>query len=382
MIKERYKILWIDDEHEKLGQLKTEANQNGIHLVAFKSLNGGFDELEKNYQLYDGVLLDAKFYENEDDVEKSEDLEQLIKARDKLQKLPKKFEIFVLTGQSLLFEDQTFNAFFPKYYKKGVDVDIDRLFEDIKKAADQQKDTQIRHEYQRVFDVCNEKYIGESAARDLLNIFHNKNEWNTDVYLSTIRRFVQDIFEQFNKHKLLPDEFITPHVALNESSKFLSGRTEKGYKLKEESCLPKVVADNLRFILDVTQPGSHRSQVDEHIKEMNAPYLVDGVLNQLLDLIIWFKTYIDSNPKKNNWTKEDIETDREAFIEGEVINMNPEKGFAFLKPHNEGENLFIPPILVQKYQLSEGMYIKAEIEEYTYHKTQETNTRAKNIEIL
>ena len=373
MTDKKYNILWFDDEHEELKGFKLQAAQHGINLFAYKSRKGGFDELERNYPFYDGVLLDAKFFENEDDVAKSEDLKQLIKAKERLQTLPKKFKPFILTGQIQLFDDTTFNSLFPDYYRKGVSEDIKQLFDDIKKAADQQKDTQIRHEYHRVFEVCTEKYIGESAARDLLNIFHNKNEWNTDVYLSTIRRFIQDIFEQFNKHELLPDAFVTPHVALNESSKFLTGRIEKGYKLNKESYLPKVVTDSLRFVLDITQPGAHRSQVDAHLKEMNAPYLFDGVLNQLLDIILWFKSYIDSKPIKNNWVR---------AMEGKVINIGPNQGYAFLKPYNQGGNLYIPGDLIQKHNLSEGTKIKAEIEEYTDDQTNKLKTQAKNIELL
>ena len=56
-----YKVLWIDDEHEGMSGFKGDAKVNGIQLVPYKSLNKGVSELKKNYQIYDGVLLDAKF---------------------------------------------------------------------------------------------------------------------------------------------------------------------------------------------------------------------------------------------------------------------------------------------------------------------------------
>ena len=69
MMKEEimYNILWIDDEHENLSGFLGRASVNGINLIPFKSLNGGMEELEKNYPFYDGVLLDAQIFENEDD---------------------------------------------------------------------------------------------------------------------------------------------------------------------------------------------------------------------------------------------------------------------------------------------------------------------------
>jgi hypothetical protein len=82
-----YNILWIDDEHESLAGTKGRAKRNGINLIPFKSLNNGISELEKNYPFYDGVLLDAKFFENEDDVKGSEDTYNVHRAKERLLQL-------------------------------------------------------------------------------------------------------------------------------------------------------------------------------------------------------------------------------------------------------------------------------------------------------
>ena len=93
-IEKLYNILWIDDEHEKLSGIKGRARRNGIILKPFKSLNSGIDELEKNYSLYDGVLLDAKCFENEDDSTGSEDTRFSIQAKDRILQIPKKLHVF------------------------------------------------------------------------------------------------------------------------------------------------------------------------------------------------------------------------------------------------------------------------------------------------
>src|SRR6056297_2886532 len=126
-----YNILWIDDEHEELSGIKGRARRNGLLLIPFKSLNGGISELEKNYSLYDGVLLDAKCFENENDSSGSEDTEFSILAKDRIIQIPKKFELFVLTGQAEAYDDKTYGKVFTKLYKKGIDEDIQRLFEDL-----------------------------------------------------------------------------------------------------------------------------------------------------------------------------------------------------------------------------------------------------------
>jgi cold shock CspA family protein len=385
-----YNILWIDDEHETLTGTKGRAKRNGITLIPFKSLNGGMDELERNYPFYDGVLLDAKIFENEDDVKGSEDTYNVHRAKERLLQLKKKFEVFILTGQAEAYEDKTFKKAFTNVYKKGSDEESERLFSDIKLAAATQEDTQIRHSYKRVFDVCTEKYIGELAGQDILNLLKVKDEANIDNHFNTIRKVVEDLFTAFNKFNLLPVEFIKPGVALNESSKFLTGKgadgvlfSEKGFQHLEGTHLPKQISFYLRSILSVAQAGSHRSDIDLHVKTVKTPYLFNSIFFQLLDLLAWFKMYVDSNPKTGNWIKLEtvpaISQPTAGLTYGKVINFNMQKGFAFFKPDAIGENVFIPPHLVTNHSLAEGMSVQVEIEEYTDNRTNELKKRVKRI---
>lgn len=385
-----FNILWIDDEHETLSGTKGRAKRNGINLIPFKSLNSGMDELERNYPFYDGVLLDAKFFENEGDVKGSEDTYNVHRAKERLLQLKKKFEVFVLTGQAEAYNDQTFKKAFTKVYKKGSDEEIDRLFSDIKVAAATQEDTQIRHNYKRVFDVCNEKYIGEYAGQDILNLLKINNESEIDKHLSAIRDVVQDLFSTFHKFNLLPAEFATPSVSFNESSKFLTGKSkedsyfiEKGYKHLDSTHLPKQISANLRNILMICQPGSHRTEIDSHIRTVRTHYLMKSTLYQLLDVLIWFKMYVDSNPKTGNWVKVEPVSDAAEpaaeHIHGKVINVNPKKGFAFFKPDAIGDNIYISPHLVTNHSLAEEMPVKVEVEKYTDNRTNELKNRVKRI---
>lgn len=388
-----YNILWIDDEHETLGGTKGRAKRNGINLIPFKSLNGGMGELERNYPFYDGILLDAKFFENEDDEKGTEDTYNVHRAKEQLLLLKKKFEVFVLTGQAEAYEDKTFKKAFTKVYKKGSDDEIDRLFADIKEAASSQEDTQIRHSYKRVFDVCTEKYIGEYPGQDILNLLKVEDESNIDNHFNSIRKIVEDLFYAFNKFNLLPSEFVRPNLALNQSSIFLSGQEQhektdpvyKQHRHLESTHLPPQIVYYLRSILSVTQSGSHRSNIDHHVRSVKTPYLFKSVLFQLLDVLVWFKQYIDTKPKTKNWELLEADNDasqNETWIEGEVINYNSLKGFAFLSPSNDSDNQFIPPHLVTNHSLINGSKVKGVIEEYSDNRSGDLKTRVKKIEIL
>ena len=387
-----YNILWIDDEHETLSGTKGRAKRNGINLFPYKSLDGGMSELERNYPFYDGVLLDAKFFENENDEAGTEDTYASFRAKDRILALPKKFEIFILTGQAEAYEDKTFKKAFINVYEKGKDEDVNKLFNDIKEAAKTQIDTQLRHTYKRAFDVCTERYIGEFAGQDLLKLLKVSDESNIENNFTSIRKIIEDLFVAFHKYSLLPIEFVSPSVALNQSSIFLSGAEQnektdavyKRYKHLEETHLPQQIANYIRSILGITQAGSHRSVIDKHVQFVKSPYLFKSVLFQLLDILVWFKMYVDASPKIENWQKVEDESLEEIspseLISGKVINHNSEKGFAFFEPDSGEANTFIPPHLVAANNLSTGKVVLVEIEEYIDNRSGETKKRVKRVE--
>ena len=110
-----------------------------------------------------------------------------------------------------------------------------------------------------------------------------------------------------------------------------------------------------------------------------------SVLFQLLDVLVWFKQYVDTKPKTKNWELLFANNDasqNETWIEGEVINYNSIKGFAFLKPYDGCDNQFIPPHLVTDHSLINGCKVKGVIEEYIDNRTGDPKTRVKKIEIL
>ena len=114
------------------------------------------------------------------------------------------------------------------------------------------------------------------------------------LFFNPIRKIMEDLFNASNKYGLIPDVFVNPMVALNETSKFLSGSCEKGYKLEIIFC-PKIVLNHIRSILSVCQPAAHRSEIDKFISIVHSPYLLLSITYQLLDVLLWFKIYVDSH---------------------------------------------------------------------------------------
>jgi hypothetical protein len=334
-------------------------------------LNKGISELKKNYTIFDGVLLDAKFFENEDDIKSSEDTEFVHRAKEQLIQLPKKFEIFVLTAQAEAFDDKTFNKAFKKVYRKGIEEDVERLFLDIKSAADQMPDTQIRHEFSRVFEVFTEKYIGSNGNKDLLSILRRENIEkpfeNDNIYFLPLRQIMEDIFKAFNQFGFLPDIFVKPEVAFSESADFLAGKIEKGYQLFSP-IFPNIIAKYFDNILKVCNPAAHRSEIDAFIRERNSSYSLLSATYQMLDVLLWIKDFFDQNPNifENTQKYRLIDNGLNANIVDGIVQKDSSNNY-------NCEGVLIPYNLIQSIGLNIGDQVRI------INPANNTNNRSKDL---
>lgn len=332
-----YKVLWFDDEHASLEIIKEQASINGIELIGFGNAFDGIDELERNYFFYDAVIIDGLFFNKpgqSGDAKSDKALGEVFRKIDSLRD-KKVIPAFIFSGQKSFTEEQNSLANLyaeNKVYDKQSEKDISELWNEIKSSADQQAGTQIRHQYQKVFDACNEKYIGVKAAKDLLKILKKENSEKAfedpELYFNPLRKIMEDLFLAFNRFGFIPDVFIKPTVALNETSKFLSGGAEKGYKL-DSPFFPKVVSDNVRSILAVCQPAAHRAEIDGFVAEVNSPYLLLSITYQLLDVLLWFKNHIDRNPdiEKNKANYKLVNNIHETTILTGIVQQDSSRNF-------------------------------------------------------
>lgn len=371
-----YKILWIDDEHEKMSAFIRSAKQSSIELIPHKSFKSGLDALENNYQLFDGVLLDAKILENESDVTGSEDTKFVHRAKERILALPKKFEIFVLTGQAKTYDSEDFKNAFPNIFRKGVSQDQDDLFKALKSAANRQIETQIRHDHPQIFAVLN-KY-GADATKTILKILcgvkRGALDFDDNLYFTPLRIILELMFRKANEIGLLHDVLVQKcdnQVNLTEASLFMAGEKTKHCNVYcKKAHFPKVIATNVRNFLFITGAASHTSNVDvtknidvqDYRNTVNTPYLLYSLTFQLMDVLLWFDDY---SRKNNNYADNvalwsnivEVNPISDEFSSGEVINMHP-KGFAFFKPDDGSPNAFIPPALVSKFSLQDDQPIK------------------------
>lgn len=314
----RYRILWVDDQHAdaEMVQFLLAAESQGLDLEGYASFEEAFDILERRIHAFDAILLDGMFFEKREQVAGSEDEAGLGMAIRRINELKstKVFPWFVLSGKTEFTKGRNMLLYANKAesFDKTKPSDVTRLFEEIKSSCGDQFDTQIRHKYARIFDVCIDKYIGGEAAKDILNILKEESAMealkNPEIYFTPLRKIVEDVFRALNKYKVLPDSLTIPTVALNESSRFLAGSLQRGFKLNFPVC-PPIILNSLRSILQVCQPAAHRAEIDDFIKLVNSPYSLFATTYQLLDVLLWLKNFIDSlqfqEPDKAFYAKEE-----------------------------------------------------------------------------
>lgn len=302
-----YNVLWIDDEYKRQKDFIGYAEQEDINITAFESHEEGIQHLEKELNAYHAVILDAKVLKNQND--RRPGLQGLTASRDKLIQLNEKVYLpwFIFTGQPDYTDSRDFREIFGDFYIKGTDNET--LLNDIKEAIEQKEEFILQKKYEMVFEVCTPEYHLEDIHGRVMEVLKSleasPDGINTKDLFNPLRKIVEKLFAAFNKFDLLPDEVHNGNGSINKSCNFLSGKNDD-YEIHTE-ILPPVITRTLWNSLQIIQDASHADEklhlkVDEHVQELNTGFLYKGIVYQLLDVLVWFKRFIDTNPEKNNWT--------------------------------------------------------------------------------
>ncbi len=306
----KYNVIWFDDEWKSLEFIIEKASLNGIFLNGFTNSEEGIRELELNISKYDAAIVDGIFYKyigQSGAATKDSALKDVAMVLEKLSNI-KRLPWFILSGQTSFTKEKNSIAEVFKentVFDKLNDEHLDRLWSSIKAEADKQLDTQIRHEYSSVFALCEERYLGTELNPVLLDLIKEyESEMGSGVSenkLNSIRKVIESIFKLFNRIGVIPNEVASGNGSINNSSKFLAGSSDS-YEITSEIAPPAIVF-LFRSILSVTQDGSHsgddlKLKIDQFVKTQPTGYLFSSVLFQLLELLVWTKTFVDTHPNK------------------------------------------------------------------------------------
>jgi hypothetical protein len=374
----KYKVIWFDDECNSLNIIKEKAFLSDVELIGFSNADEGIEELKRNIKNYDAAIIDGLFFANATQAGVPTSDKALFDVAMTLEKLAaiKKLPWFILSGQLTFTKEK--NRFADGFknnqvYDKLSDQDLEKLWSDIKTEADGQRETQIRHDFSRVFQVCNKDYIGEETASSILaaiRLSKASSPFDTKDAFTSLRKILELLFGKLNDIGLIPDEVYKSIGWFNPCGYFLLG-THKYFKIKEGVVHP-TVAFLINQIVQVTQDASHnipdklKLSTDEFIRRNQTTYLFKSTLFQLLDVLIWFKDFIDQHPdpKFNTLLWEPIPMgtiDDGQWKKGSVSRI-AENGWGTFKPENQNTTLSIPPKMVSDNALVENAIIAVRTE--------------------
>lgn len=282
----KYKILWIDDKWEELDSFKDvcELPENGFEVVTCTNAEEGMEIFEAHLEEWSGVILDAKVFKGKGD--EIDRLAGLTYSLNRINELKHKRHVptYIFTGQPDTASGTAFaEQYEGMYYEK--DRDEDKLISDIKKNAENMLETQIIHEHQIVFDNW------PGSKHELIRILKvvENEDWQNNSIFNDIRKILSDIMcRLYNcgycsvKHD---------GANLGECSRVLGATNMK-------EIIPVYIQRSMHSCVEVTNPGSHRSECDSAVKEGKAPYLIRSLVYDMMNILYWSKDLPDASERE------------------------------------------------------------------------------------
>lgn len=299
-----YKVLWLDDEHQKFQSIKDEALLQAVRFVGFTNSKEGGEELLKNHKQYDAVILDGLFFRNKDDVDISKtafgDVARLLgelKSKGVLKPW------FIFSGQPSFVKDKnTLVEIFKdsdfangKVFDKNRDEDFVELLNEIKKCADENLERQLRLQHQEIFEIFESGLLAEQEEKELLEVFlelEKTENIDNKAVLTKIRGIQEKIFLKLQNIGVLPElssfiakcKHLSGNIRKDASGKYISSSIE--YQTNEIENLQK-------WIYFTCGTYIHALQQQHYGGYMISRYSLKSMLYGILELLFWFKGTYD-----------------------------------------------------------------------------------------
>jgi len=300
-----YKVLWIDDQYNdsEMIQFAIEAENEGLFLEGYSSFEEGFEVLESKVEHFDVILLDGLFFEKKGQEVGTEDELGIGMAIAKINELKnrKVFPWFVLSGKDKFTkgENSLLKANKAKCFDKTKPSDVVKLFEEMKLAASQQADAQLKFKYADLLEICSDELLGvEQFPRLFVLIKHIENFdklVNTEDMLNPIRKIIERMFTIMADRDIIPKAIISNKGWINGASLFLANKHSDYAHVSE--FVPPLVSENIHRLLNVIQDASHgegelRLKVDQYLKNAQSDYMYRSCVYLLFDILLWFKHFM------------------------------------------------------------------------------------------
>lgn len=394
-MKTQYNVIWIDDQFDEQASFIDLAEREGFNLITFKTSRDGMNHLRDNLLDIDAVILDAKvFKESEAELATTKGLRASLDEIAKIsgQNNSRDIPHVIFTGQPDLFGSSAFEdmvdgiPIFSKLHSS------ETLFHRLRKLIGESASASIRNRYPEAYAAC--EWLTRDSWRMLfpiLNSMETGAQLATDPY-NDLRKVLENGFRKLYDVGILHERLIeNGMVNIQGSSLFLAGIEVKfgsdGTSIKAKSAvIPKLVSEQIRFVLSVCQVGSHtegnheipvtKPSISEVEKWNRAHHLLEIATLMTMDFIVWAKAYMANHPdavaNMANWEPISIIGNGSSsnagepevvsvVVEGEILSITP-GSHAFVNTKHlvetEGRNVFIEKKLIKNNELRVGMRVR------------------------
>lgn len=335
-----YRIIWADDEIDALLDETGKAVISQHHVEVVKCYNGAMleEKLRNTSHRIDAVIVDANFTAKNFSPSSETDVSGLRKAmilREGYKRIPfylytQRGNLSDLVGEDELSDFKDNNAIL----FKGDDLSplLDRIKNDVDKINS--VEFQIDNQYKNELSDC--KQFDNHCNGDSYNIIRSlliKSQENdlqgAEKHLNEFRTLLENMNTVASNFGIVPKG-----LSLNDFSKFLCGHNDSKFILNDD-ILPKSLYEILRYVIRLTQDGSHdkpdlQYEIRRYIYETHDVLIIRSILFAVIEIISWFTRYLDEHPDKEQNMKKYIKNEDASDDKLEGIIRLDEKGFCHI----------------------------------------------------
>lgn len=296
-----YKLLLIDNEVDYCKAIKNAASLEDIHIEFYHNFQKGIEVLEERVEEFQGVIFDARcFKDNIQESNKEETDNAIYGSINQFQALLRKKNAYlphcVNTGFSSTFKESIEGMGVLVFEKNN--ESRDQMFQFFKEQIDNLPDIKIEKKHKEVFEVFNKNYLDITLKKHLITALREIESGHIDKKLfNPLRWILEAIYKKANKtdKKWLPDDIIKPDGRPNMewSHRYMTGlKTDtnaNNYPANYFVSFPPHISRIVHNIKEVTSIISHT--YNENVTR----YALMNVTFGIMEVLIWFKNYIDNN---------------------------------------------------------------------------------------
>ncbi len=297
---EKHRVLIVDKDETYASKLNNQASNNYV-FIHYEDWESAGSELQENPENYDAIIIDRNLKFNAD--EESEDISNLTDAISELTELRRTHQIFI----PYFIITANHKEISKKKRKEPIvnKNDISKLFVELKSRITSKPEYKIKIKYNEAFEAFGDKYLSKNSKQSLIEVLINfeNNKWSENSF-NPLRKIIEAIYKNLHEYddNLLPCSCVDENGRVNFEycNRRLAGLPNDHITFEKE--YRRVLYEHLGWIIGPITKVCHIAS-HENNKQNITKYSLGTVLFGVIDLLIWYKKFVDETANVTNLEK-------------------------------------------------------------------------------